>query len=107
MQGRELGLQGLRIARRLRRFPRRQLLRQQRFGVGLVLGRAVQVLRVGVELGIQSHQYLQIVILVAGQLAHVLILEGRQLLIQIVEILLGIFHLLGEKKRGALRRVLP
>ena len=66
--------------------PRRQLLRQHRLGVRLVLLRPVQRLRIRIQLRIQPRQDFQIVLFVSRKLAHVLLLESRQFGIQIIQI---------------------
>ena len=88
----QLLLERLRVGRILRRLPRRHLLRQQRFGVGLVLLLPVQRLGVGIQLGIQSHQDLQIVVLISRQLSHIPLLESRYFGVKIVQMTLGVFQ---------------
>ena len=80
----QLLFESLRIGRILRRSPSRQLLRQQRLRVRAILLCPVYGLSIRVQLGIQSHQDFQIVIGIAGQLAHVLALESCHLAVLVI-----------------------
>ena len=83
------------------------MLRQQRLCVGPILLRAIECLRVRIELRVQPHEDLHIVVLIPGELAHVLPLEVRQLAIQIVNVALGVLELTSEEVCCALCHLFP
>ncbi len=102
----KLLFEGLRVSRGLGRPPCRQLLRQHRLGIGLVLLSPVQGLGIRFQLRVQSHQNLQVVFLLARKLPHILLLEVGQLGFQIVQIALGIIQTLAEEVGRTPRHVL-
>ncbi len=84
--------------------PRRQLLRQHRLGVSLILLRPVQRLRIGFQLRIQTHQNFQIVLFVSRKLSHILLLERRQFVSISSRLFLASSNPFAQNITGAARR---